>query len=904
MAPALPRLRTESGISDSSNGSVVSASLKSPAASAAAAIRPASPASSTSDRAPTPTQALHQQLTGSSTSSGRTTPTATSQVQQQQQQLGLQPSIKLNTGINAQQQQANLSGMQRRASPLSQQSSSHSDGHRSITPTQAASGGIPNGAYSHDSDEETEETISRVSQEAAPPGDNKGKHRTTPSNASSTMSSPKTPSSGKSGSSSGHQHQGSLFRNKLRKALSLSELNNSTSTLSSGDTSTKNIGRSSLTSNSSSSDTSHSTAEPRTPPNGVSPVLPSNFASASASNLHSGLNNSQSRPMPNGPNSLPSNTGRRFGILNAKMNSSTDNISISSTVSSASMMLRKMGNFGKLARKSSVRSLSNLFHRDKDSKGNDEDESTHNNNGGGRATSDAVSEFGVPGAAMLSSKDRKKGGIANPSVAHVTVELERGEASKAAASGMTPAEALVRSHQERERIQREEQEKLRLAQLAASTSSTTKGGTNDTSPRSKLFEKEKERLKSQGAGKKSLTKKFSFGAFQRSASSSSLRQEALNAAALAGGGGGSKEEVRGTDSPHSSSSSSSTHPSPIFDSSATSSSSVSPVIYQHELDTNEYTKPLEVDFRPSLDGIQFDSWRKTGGGGSGSGSTVVQSGSLPTGAYVHHGGSEDYDSINDDDDEGFDDRTPRQSVEMMADQHHHHHNPHQQPQQEQQYQHHHHQVHGQHGQYSDWDGEPPNASFFEDDTASFRDESDHTSRSNASNQAPFYLHEPEEYSSDSGADGRNGQAIPKRPPPHARPSKGILKSELCLLCIALRQCKTHADCIVQYVKTLAHIARRYFEHHNQLSLDHEQAHTMHHSKRRHLISQANRQHLLSIFLQENKLMEQLLIPILHQDMILEVSIFQEHKWVIIMKVFHPIHLHLLVLVQALTTIQV
>lgn len=731
----------------------MSSSSRGSAASSGGSPRPASPASSSSDRAPTPTQALHQQLTGSTTTSGRTTPTAASQVQQlqQQQQLGLQPSIKLSsngTSLDAPAAHATAAGalasVQRRASPLSQQSSSYSDGHRSITPTQA-SGRAVNGTY-HDSDEETEETISRVSTEGAngSSGTNgKGKHRTTPSNASSAMSSPKTPSSGKSGSSSGgHQHQGSLFRNKLRKALSLSELNNSTSTLSSGDTSSKNIGRSSLTSNSSSSDTSHSTAEPRTPPNGASPVMPSSFASASASNLHSGLNGSQSRPLPNG-GSLPSNTGRRFGILNAKMNSSTDNISISSTVSSASMMLRKMGNFGKLARKSSVRSLSNLFHRDRESKGNEGDDSAHQHHGG-RATSDAVSEFGVPGAAMLSSKDRKKGGLANPSVAHVTVELERGEAGRSAgASGMTPAEALVRSHQERERIQREEQEKLRLAQLAA----LAKEGSSDSSPRSKLLEKEKERLKSQGAGKKSLTKKFSFGAFQRSASSSSLRQEALNAAAASAPP--SRDELRGTDLPHSSSSSSSTHPSPIFDSSATSSSSVSPVIYQHDLDTNDFSKPLDVDFRPSLDGIQFDSWRKTGVAPA-----QQSAATLPAGAYVHHG-EEDYDSVDHqgEDDEGFDDRTPRQSVEMMAD---HPTGP---------------------GQYSDWDGEPPNASFFEDDTASFRDESDNTSRSNVSSQAPFYLHEPEDYSSDSGADGRNGQAIPKRPPPHARPNKGILKSE-------------------------------------------------------------------------------------------------------------------------------
>lgn len=735
------RLRTDSGTSATSTGSGQTSASSQKGVNG---NRPASPASVLSDRAPTPTQALHSQLAGSSTSvrSGRTTPTAcsssSSSSNSQQQQLGLQPSIKLANGSHEAHHAG--PGIIRKASPLSQQST-YSDGHRSITPTQASASGIVNGVGpEHDSDDETEE-IAPSSSTTAPIAQNMSKHRATLSNASSsTGSSPQTPSSNKSGSS--------LFRNKLRKAMSLSELNNSSSTLSSSSKSNK-LGRTSLTSNSSSSDTSHSTAEPRTPPNGAPPVLPSGFASASASNLH-GVNGvdeqgvhqqqtSNGRATPNS-GSLPSNAGRRFGILNSKMNSSTDNISISSTVSSASMMLRKMGNFGKLARKSSVRSLSNLFHRDKH-----DDEASSLGGNGRKVTSDAVSEFGVPGAAMVSSKDRKKGALADPSVAHVTVELERGDAVRAGGvSGMTPAEALVRKHQERERLQREEQERHARARTASASSVNTVNSTGSTqdipSPRSRLLEKEKERLKAQNAGKKSLTKKFSFGAFGKStASSASLRQEALHAAAA--NGQNIKDEDK--ESPRSSSSSSSVNASPIFDSSATSSSSASPVILQHDLDTKEFSKPLDIDFRPSLDGIQLDTWRK--------GPAALGGVSLATGIHREHAFHDEEEN-----DEGFDDRTPRQSMELIGDQS---------------------MSSTNTGNYSDWDGEPPDTtSYFDDDTASFREEPE----VNRPNATPFYKHQQQDqegYSSDGGADGRNGQAIPKRPHPSARPSKGILKSE-------------------------------------------------------------------------------------------------------------------------------
>lgn len=56
----------------------------------------------------------------------------------------------------------------------------------------------------------------------------------------------------------------------------------------------------------------------------------------------------------------------RLGMLSAKMNRSTDNLSISSTVSSASVMIRKLGNMGsKLARRNTLSGLTKAF-RSKD----------------------------------------------------------------------------------------------------------------------------------------------------------------------------------------------------------------------------------------------------------------------------------------------------------------------------------------------------------------------------------------------------------------------------------------------------------------------------------------------------------------------------------------------------------
>lgn len=627
----------------------------------AVSTRSASPAAS--DRAPTPTSSIAR------VGNGRSTPTPPVSSE-------LASSVAVQPSPSAVSMQT-----QRKASSPLAQGSSGAQSTRSITPTQSrlneAAPQSPSDSVHAGSDETTSDNILG--------------HKASMSNASSVATSVSAESRGhtKSHSASG----GSLFRSKLRKALSLSELNKYDDTPRKGHESAKDKleqGRASLTSNSSSSDTSNSTTGPHTPPNGASLMPRGGLASASVTSLNTQLNVDSKATMSHaggvgaspggmGTTSLPSNSGRRFGLLNSKLNSSSDNLSISSTVSSASMMLRKIGSLGKLGRKSSVRSLSNLFHRGPNDRG--ESITNHSN-----VSSDAVSEFGVPGAAISSSKDRpKRSGL---STSYTTSDTA--VPSQKNAAGMTPAAEMVRKHQEREKAEEE-----RKAALAAATSAVP-----IHSPRSKLLEKEKERLKNANKdGKKSLTKKFSFSAFAKNKSVADAPTPASTDI---------KNSLK----------------------TATEESSVIPVsagsqVLEEgaEIDDAHLEHATPTDWRPSLDNIKLDSWRHNADG------VAVPASASQT-------------SLINGDDEGFDDRTPRQSMEIMGD------------------------VPG-----DVWDGEAPTASFFDDDTASFNQSQDD------SHSSGRFFPEPEDVYDDGGHDGRSGQAIPERPHPSARPTKSILKSK-------------------------------------------------------------------------------------------------------------------------------
>ena len=110
-------------------------------------------------------------------------------------------------------------------------------------------------------------------------------------------------------------------------------------------------------------------------------------------------------------------------LFNNKFNRSTDNISLSSTMSSASMVIRKLGSIGKLARRNSLAGITSLF---KD-KNKDEEEGGSGKKG--------------------KKKKGEKGVAADPSVSHVTAELDRSDwSSSPEMAGLSPAARLARQH--------------------------------------------------------------------------------------------------------------------------------------------------------------------------------------------------------------------------------------------------------------------------------------------------------------------------------------------------------------------------------------------------------------------------------------------------------------------------
>ncbi|GAA6049259.1 hypothetical protein JCM3770_005909 [Rhodotorula araucariae] len=123
----------------------------------------------------------------------------------------------------------------------------------------------------------------------------------------------------------------------------------------------------------------------------------------------------------------------RFRLLNNKFNGSSDNLSISSTVSSASLMIRKLGQMGKLARRNSLMGLTKAFKKDK---------------GGGDDAATTDGALPTPNANKLSKKDKKKAGVASASVSHATAEVDSPSSSFAVPAGMSPAAALARKQQQ------------------------------------------------------------------------------------------------------------------------------------------------------------------------------------------------------------------------------------------------------------------------------------------------------------------------------------------------------------------------------------------------------------------------------------------------------------------------
>ncbi|WAQ92658.1 hypothetical protein PtA15_17A140 [Puccinia triticina] len=174
-----------------------------------------------------------------------------------------------------------------------------------------------------------------------------------------------------------------------------------------------------------------------------------------------------------------SGSSRRFGFLNSKSNSSTDNLSISSTVSSASVMIRKLGNLGKSARTKGVMGLTKIF-RDK-SEAAAAGESTPDDGNGFSTKQDRFKK--------TSSPNQHKN-LASTSVAQVQAEVDRSLSVEF--PGMTPAAAFI--HKQKQHVR----SKGRAGSIG-SASSMTPGSASEA--RKKMIEKEKEKIKSKKSRK-------------------------------------------------------------------------------------------------------------------------------------------------------------------------------------------------------------------------------------------------------------------------------------------------------------------------------------------------------------------------------------------------------------------
>lgn len=153
--------------------------------------------------------------------------------------------------------------------------------------------------------------------------------------------------------------------------------------------------------------------------------------------------------------------GRAASLFNARFNASTDNISLSSTVSSASVMIRKLGSLGNLARRNSLAGITSLFKdKDKDKDG-DKDKKGK-------------------------KKDKKsaKAEASEASVSHVTAELDRSGDWSASPelNGLTPAAKLARQHTLKSNAEAAAKAKAEKEAAAARGAAGPSNGPNGAAP--------------------------------------------------------------------------------------------------------------------------------------------------------------------------------------------------------------------------------------------------------------------------------------------------------------------------------------------------------------------------------------------------------------------------------------
>ncbi|KAK7041800.1 hypothetical protein VNI00_009089 [Paramarasmius palmivorus] len=145
----------------------------------------------------------------------------------------------------------------------------------------------------------------------------------------------------------------------------------------------------------------------------------------------------------------PKKRGRAASLFNSRLNASTDNISLSSTVSSASVMIRKLGSMGRLARRNSLAGITSLF-KDKDKKKKEDIPEDDGSDTGVAASSSDGKEKDKKSKKKDKKKSTAKAQASEASVSHVTAELDRssgsGEWNAAELAGLSPAAKLARQH--------------------------------------------------------------------------------------------------------------------------------------------------------------------------------------------------------------------------------------------------------------------------------------------------------------------------------------------------------------------------------------------------------------------------------------------------------------------------
>ncbi|KAH9013713.1 hypothetical protein EDB84DRAFT_1590425 [Lactarius hengduanensis] len=138
---------------------------------------------------------------------------------------------------------------------------------------------------------------------------------------------------------------------------------------------------------------------------------------------------------------------KRTALFNSQLNASTDNISLSSTISSASIVIRKLGSIGKLARRNLLAGITSLFK-------------------------DKRRERAVTRA--MERRARRRKARLGASVSHVTAELDRPSSEwSTELNGLSPAAKLARQHTLKSNAEAAARAKAQEEAAAAATTTAT-----------------------------------------------------------------------------------------------------------------------------------------------------------------------------------------------------------------------------------------------------------------------------------------------------------------------------------------------------------------------------------------------------------------------------------------------